>query len=52
MVRSYLIIAIGDDQQRIDSIDAATKKLQQVERGFVRPVNIFDDRNYRPASAF
>ena len=32
MIRAHFIIAISDDEHRVDSIDSATEKLQQVER--------------------
>src|SRR5687767_6918055 len=44
MICSYLIVAVSDNEHGIDSIDPATKKLQQVECSFIRPVNVFDNR--------
>ena len=45
MVGSHLVIAISNDQQRVEFVDATAEKLQQIQRSFVGPVNIFDDQD-------
>jgi len=50
MIRAYLIIAISDDQHGMGPIDSTAEKLQQVERRFIRPVNVFSDRYRRRAN--
>src|SRR6185369_14270130 len=45
MVGLDLIIAIGNDEQCVEFVDASTKKLEEIERCFISPVNVFDNQN-------
>ena len=47
MFRAHFVVAIGDHEQAVRSADTAAEKFQQVERGFVSPLRVFDDRNGR-----
>src|SRR5262245_23764616 len=44
MIRCYFVVAIGDDEHRLDPADPSTEKFQQVQRSLIRPMNIFYDR--------
>jgi hypothetical protein len=43
MIRTYFVVAIRDDEHRLDSTYPPAEKFQQVERSFVGPVNILYD---------
>ena len=47
MLRPNLIVAIGSDDHRGHAINPAANEAQQVERGFVRPVDIFEHNQHR-----
>jgi hypothetical protein len=42
MVRVELVVAVGDDEESTSLRDAPTGELEKVERGLIRPVNIFE----------
>jgi len=44
---SYFIITIGNNQHGGSPLNTSAKKLQEVERGFVGPVSIFNHGNGR-----
>jgi hypothetical protein len=47
MFSSHLVIAIGNNQQRVEFVNAAAEKLEQVQGSFVGPVNVFDYEDSR-----
>ena len=44
MIGSHFIIAIGDNQQRVEFVYPSTNKLEKVERSLVGPVSVFYDQ--------
>ena len=46
----HLVVAIGEHQQRAESLDAAGDEGQRVEAGVVGPVHILDDQHRRRAA--
>src|SRR5579859_565854 len=51
MTRADLVLAIGGDEQNLTSVESARQEAQQVERGLVGPMDIFEDQDPRPRSA-
>ena len=45
MVFWHFFLAMSEDESGRDTIDASTKELENVERGTVSPVNVFDYQN-------
>lgn len=42
MTGTDLVVAIGREQQRASAVNAATDEFEQIERGLIRPVHVFE----------
>jgi hypothetical protein len=48
---TYFIIAVGDDEHHAEPWQSSTQELDQIERGFVRPVNVLENDDCRCRTA-
>ena len=44
----HFVVAVAHHQQCARACDSVAQELQQIERGLVRPVRVFDDHQHRP----